>query len=162
MFPSNIVPPNPSLATFCGSMFSSAESLWLSTAAITSTTYPGYTNTDPEEGALSMYFSVQSSLRFIPFREFGDTTLPRSNALWSRTKTRTCHTSIGLSFLSSLIADLETSKQRIPLKKWKHTITIFGPLQHNPHAVSTALFLEETFKFIIGRLLLRHRLCPLW
>jgi hypothetical protein len=60
MYPSNIVPPNPSLATFCNSMFSSAESVWLSTAMVTSTTYAGFTNTDPEEGAISMYFPGQS------------------------------------------------------------------------------------------------------
>ena len=67
MFPSNIVPANPSLASLCGSMFSSAESLWLSTAFVTSTTYPGYTNTNQDEGALSMYLSARLAILQIVF-----------------------------------------------------------------------------------------------
>jgi hypothetical protein len=56
MSPSNIIPPNPSLATYCSLAWSSAESVFLSTAIITSTTYPGVTNIGQEDNPLSRYF----------------------------------------------------------------------------------------------------------
>jgi len=62
LFPSNIVPANPSLASFCSKIYVSEYSQFLSTAVITTTTYPGYT--DYEENPPITYTSQELDIYY--------------------------------------------------------------------------------------------------